>query len=171
MKEKILGMKEAANLLGVSVRTLQRRHQAGELRCVLTPGGRRRVPESEILKLQQIMGLIAPPGEALGRVPARPEKAAEITKTKPAFITPPRPPKELLVQEAIDHLSPATLIERVNYRDLLAAAARFGSFTHEQLSREAKCSTQLASAFCEKLTSSALAIKEGENYRLIVKVI
>ncbi len=44
-------MKEAAKILGVSVRTIQRWDKAGKIRCVRTVGGRRRVPESEIKRI------------------------------------------------------------------------------------------------------------------------
>lgn len=47
-------MKEAAKILGVSVRTIQRWDKAGKIRCIRTVGGRRRVPESEI---KRILGL------------------------------------------------------------------------------------------------------------------
>jgi len=47
-------MREAAKILGVSVRTIQRWDKAGKIRCIRTPGGRRRVPESEI---RRILGL------------------------------------------------------------------------------------------------------------------
>ena len=47
-------MKEAARILGVSVRTIQRWDKAGKIRCVRTVGGKRRVPESEI---KRILGL------------------------------------------------------------------------------------------------------------------
>ena len=47
-------MREAAKILGVSVRTIQRWDKSGKIRCVRTPGGKRRVPESEI---RRILGL------------------------------------------------------------------------------------------------------------------
>ncbi|MEM3833557.1 MAG: IS607 family transposase [Thermoprotei archaeon] len=44
-------MKEASRILGVSVRRLQIWDKQGLIRCVRTPGGRRRVPESEIKRI------------------------------------------------------------------------------------------------------------------------
>ena len=38
-------------MLGVSTRTIQRWDKAGRIRCVRTPGGRRRIPLSEILRI------------------------------------------------------------------------------------------------------------------------
>jgi len=47
-------MKEASEILGVHVRTLQKWDREGKIRCVRTVGGKRRVPESEI---KRILGL------------------------------------------------------------------------------------------------------------------
>jgi len=52
--EKLYSMKEASELLGVTVRTLQRWDEEGKIHCVRTVGGKRRVPESEI---KRILGL------------------------------------------------------------------------------------------------------------------
>jgi excisionase family DNA binding protein len=49
--EKLYPMHEAIKILGVSLRTLQRWDNAGKIRIVRTPGGRRRVPESEMKRL------------------------------------------------------------------------------------------------------------------------
>jgi len=47
-------MKEASQMLGVNLRTLQRWDEEGKIHCVRTVGGKRRVPESEI---KRILGL------------------------------------------------------------------------------------------------------------------
>ena len=52
--EKHYTMKEASRILGVSVRRLQIWDKQGKIRCVRTPGGRRRIPESE---LKRILGI------------------------------------------------------------------------------------------------------------------
>ncbi|MCS5696646.1 IS607 family transposase [Desulfofundulus thermocisternus] len=49
--EKLYPMHEAIKILGVSLKTLQRWDKAGKIKIVRTPGGRRRVPESEIKRL------------------------------------------------------------------------------------------------------------------------
>jgi len=49
--EKLYPMHEAEKILGVSLKTLQRWDKAGKIKVVRTPGGRRRVPESEIKRL------------------------------------------------------------------------------------------------------------------------
>lgn len=52
--EKHYTMREASKILGVSVRRLQIWDKQGKIRCVRTPGGRRRIPESE---LKRILGV------------------------------------------------------------------------------------------------------------------
>ncbi|MEM3832323.1 MAG: IS607 family transposase [Thermoprotei archaeon] len=49
--EKHYTMKEASRILGVSVRRLQIWDKQGLIRCMRTPGGRRRVPEGEIKRI------------------------------------------------------------------------------------------------------------------------
>ncbi|SEN01667.1 DNA binding domain-containing protein, excisionase family [Mesobacillus persicus] len=44
-------MNEAAELLGVSIKTLQRWDQTGKIGLVRTPNGRRRLPERELRKI------------------------------------------------------------------------------------------------------------------------
>ena len=52
--EKLYTMKEASEILGVHIRTLQKWDEEGKIHCVRTVGGKRRVPESEI---KRILGL------------------------------------------------------------------------------------------------------------------
>lgn len=52
--ERLLTMKEATNLLGVKTRAIQEWDRQGKIKIVRTVGGRRRIPESEILRLQGI---------------------------------------------------------------------------------------------------------------------
>ncbi len=49
--ERHYTLKEAGEILGVSVRTLQRWDKAGKIKCIRTVGGMRRVPESEIKRI------------------------------------------------------------------------------------------------------------------------
>lgn len=49
--EKLYTMKEASEILGVHIRTLQKWDKQGKIRCIRTVGGKRRVPESEIKRL------------------------------------------------------------------------------------------------------------------------
>ncbi|MFP7486413.1 MerR family DNA-binding transcriptional regulator [Priestia filamentosa] len=49
--EKLYRMNDASKILGVSIKTLQRWDKQGIITCERTPGGRRRVSESEINRL------------------------------------------------------------------------------------------------------------------------
>jgi putative resolvase len=50
--ERLYTLKEACLLLGLHPRTIQKWDKQGKIRVVRTPGGRRRIPESEIRRLQ-----------------------------------------------------------------------------------------------------------------------
>lgn len=54
MTERLYTLKEACEFLGVSPQTIRRWEKAGKIKCVRTPGGQRRVPESEISRLQTL---------------------------------------------------------------------------------------------------------------------
>ena len=45
-------MKEAKELLGVSTKTIQNWDKAGIIKVVRTPGGRRRIPLSEVERIR-----------------------------------------------------------------------------------------------------------------------
>ena len=50
--DKLLTMKEAKELLGVSTKTIQNWDKAGTIKVVRTPGGRRRIPLSEVERIR-----------------------------------------------------------------------------------------------------------------------
>ena len=50
--EKLYTIKEAKELLGVQTHTIQIWDKKGKIRVIRTPGGRRRIPESEILRIR-----------------------------------------------------------------------------------------------------------------------
>jgi len=50
--DRLHRMEEAAGLLGIHPQTLRAWDVQGKIRVVRTPGGKRRVPESEIRRLQ-----------------------------------------------------------------------------------------------------------------------
>jgi putative resolvase len=50
--ERLYTLKEAKKLLGVQTKTIQRWDKESIIKVIRTPGGRRRIPESEILRLQ-----------------------------------------------------------------------------------------------------------------------
>ena len=50
--DKLYTMRQASELVGMTVRYLQILDKKGKIECVRTPGGRRRIPESEIMRLR-----------------------------------------------------------------------------------------------------------------------
>lgn len=56
MPEKLYMLREASFLLAVHPRTIQKWDKAGKIKVVRTVGGRRRIPESEILRIQGLQG-------------------------------------------------------------------------------------------------------------------
>lgn len=54
--ERLYTLKEAKKLLGVQTRAIQQWDRDGKLKVVRTLGGRRRIPESEILRIQGELG-------------------------------------------------------------------------------------------------------------------
>jgi putative resolvase len=55
--ERLYTLKEACLLLGLHPRTIQKWDKQGKIRVVRTPGGRRRIPESEVRRLQGEKGI------------------------------------------------------------------------------------------------------------------
>lgn len=51
--EKLYTMKEAKQMLGVQTKTIQRWDRENKIKVVRTPGGRRRIPESEVQRIRQ----------------------------------------------------------------------------------------------------------------------
>jgi len=49
--ERLIGVAEAAHLLGIYSKTLRASDAQGTMRIVRTPGGKRRVPENELRRL------------------------------------------------------------------------------------------------------------------------
>jgi len=51
VREKLYTVKQASEILGVHPKTIQKWDREGKIRVIRTPGGRRRIPESEIKRL------------------------------------------------------------------------------------------------------------------------
>lgn len=51
VKEKLYTVKQVSEILGVHPKTIQKWDREGKIRVIRTPGGRRRIPESEIKRL------------------------------------------------------------------------------------------------------------------------
>ncbi len=63
IKEKLYTLKQASEILGAHPKTIQRWDREGKIRVVRTPGGRRRIPESEI---KRILGETSENGLVIG---------------------------------------------------------------------------------------------------------
>ena len=50
-EDKLLSVKEVCRILGISESTLRRWEREGKIKVIRTPGGKRRIPESEVKKL------------------------------------------------------------------------------------------------------------------------
>ena len=188
MDEKILNMKEAAKILGCSVRTLQRQHLAGGLRCVLSPGGRRRAPENEILRLKKEMGLeptsqikteatkrtlrTKPKKKVVLREesPIMPVSKEELKKPEPIPTT-TLPPQALPDFEIIERMAPESLPMRKAFNDLLATAVMLETFTSKQLIERSNYPEQTIKNFCDRLTTKNLASLENDRYTLKVRLV
>lgn len=53
MGTKFLTMTEASERMGISYMTLYRAVESGKVQAIKTPGGRRRIPESEVVRYWQ----------------------------------------------------------------------------------------------------------------------
>ena len=77
--DKLYKLHEAAKILGVSTKTLQRWDNAGKIKMVRTPTDRRRVPESEVKRFLGEKELISTKQESVlviyGRVSSHEQKA------------------------------------------------------------------------------------------------
>jgi hypothetical protein len=180
MKNKVLKMKEAAAFLGISVKTLQRLADAWEVECVTNPyGWRRGITEEEVIRLKN--KLLA---RAKKRVPKpKPpttKKKVEITATTepkeaaakvPTAPEAPTLPAEISMRQAVDMLTPSTIGERSVFRDLLSAATLLGSFTPQQLSEKIQYPLEITEALCQRLIEKGLAVKQGENFVLKVRIV
>lgn len=168
---KLLTLKEVKELLGVCTKTIQRWDKEGKIKCVRTPGGRRRVPESEILRILGETRLPSAPKVEVEGVkpeiptPTEPTPAPEVKKPKKIV-----PPAELLRHAILDKLNPTGLAQRTVFGDLLSAVLVLQTFTLEELAARARCPEAVARTFCERMhTHGYLASKNG-GFELRVKV-
>jgi excisionase family DNA binding protein len=176
-------MKEAAKLLGCSVRTLQRRHLVGGLRCIFTPGGRRRVPENEILRLKEEMGLGLKTEATKRTLRTKPKKRVVLREESPIIplskeepkksepISTTTTPQALSDFEIIERMAPESLPMRKAFNDLLATAAMLETFTSKQLLERSNYPEQTIKSFCDRLASKNLASLENDRYTLKVRLV
>ena len=169
---KLLTLREAKEILRVCTKTIQRWDKEGKIKCIRTPGGRRRVPESEILRILGETGVpSAPKVEVVGvkpevPTPTEPTPAPKVKKPKNIV-----PPSELPRHAILDKLTPTGLAQRTVFGDLLSAVLVLQTFTLEKLAARARCPEAVARTFCERMcTHGYLAGKNG-GFELRVKVV
>lgn len=163
--EKLLNLKEAKTLLGVCTKTIQRWDREGKIRCVRTPGGRRRVPESEILRIRGLTELSPTPEEPKIEQIAKPEAPVEkVTEPKAA------PPAELPRHAILDELAPTGLTQRTIFGDLLSAAIVLGAFTLKEIADRARCPETVAKIFCEKMVDRDFLVDKNGGFELRVRL-
>lgn len=166
-------MKEARELLGVCTKTIQRWDKEGKIRCVRTPGNRRRVPESEILRILGETRLPpAPKVEVEGVVepeippPTEPTPKPEVKKPKKVA-----PPAEIPRHAILDKLSPTGLAQRTVFGDLLSAVLVLQTFTLGELAARARCPEAVAKTFCERMCTHGYLTSENDRFELRVRVV
>lgn len=177
--KKVLKLKEAAEFLGISVKTLQRRADAWEVECITNPyGWRRGITEEEVIRLKNKLLARTKKRRTPKPKPPTTKKKVEITEepTEPKAaakvpVAPEPPAAEISMRQAVDMLAPSTMGERSVFRDLLSAATLLGSFTVQQLSAKTQYPLAITEALCQRLIDKGLAAKRGESFVLKVKII
>lgn len=169
----MLTLKEAREILRVCNKTIQRWDKQGKIKCVRTPGNRRLIPESEILK---IMGNITPSMQEKPEI--KPEKHVKVEKEKkePKKTKPEKPetlptPKELTRYAILDALEPSGLAMRSAFGDLLSAATLLKNFTRNDLMARARCPEPVAKLFCERMISLGYLVNKDGTLELQVEVL
>ncbi len=178
--KKVLTLKEAAESLGISVKTLQRLADAWEVECITNPyGWRRGISEDEVIRLRNKLLARAkkritkpkpPTATKKGEIVKKPTEPKEETPKIPVPPAPPPLPAEISMRQAVDMLAPLTIGERSVFRDLLSAATLLGSFTVQQLSTKTQYPLAITEALCQCLIDKGLAARQGESFVLKVKI-
>jgi putative resolvase len=122
MRERLLTIKEARRLLGVSTKTIQRWDKAGLIRCVRTPGGRRRIPLSEVLR---IMGEMRPrPVKIVGYARVSSHTQSDDLERQKRAIRRYAEERGLRLREIITDIGSGLNERRRGFRKLLGMVAR-----------------------------------------------
>lgn len=170
---KLLTLKEAKEFLGVCTKTIQRWDKEGKIRCVRTPGNRRRVPESEILR---ILGEIGPPSTPKPEIEQAEKPETPVVK-RPTPVPKAKKPKkavfpsELPRHAILDALAPAGLVQRTAFGDLLSAAVVLKTFTPKDLTFRARCPEAVAKTFCERMSARGYLTGKNGTFELQVRLV
>ncbi len=171
--EKLLTLKEARDILRVCNKTIQRWDKQGKIKCVRTPGNRRLIPESEILRI--LSGIYPKTPEKPEMEPIKPQKVEE-KKEKPEIPKPKKPKKPSLPAEVprrviIDALEPPGLALRTAFGDLLSAAAVLKRFSEKDLIMRARCPETISKLFCEKMIALGYLASKNGFFEMQVEVL
>jgi len=198
--EKLYTLKEAREILRVCNKTIQRWDKEGKIKCIRTPGNRRLIPASEILR---IVGQIGPNYQEKQEIkpkkaPIEPKKeestvakpeikveksepkqeklAKEIKEATPKKLkqeTPEKPvvPKEITRYAILDSLEPSGLALRSAFGDLLSAATLLKKFTCKDLTTRARCPEAVANLFCQRMSSLKYMTEDNGTFEMQIEVL
>jgi excisionase family DNA binding protein len=195
--EKLYTLKEAREILRVCTKTIQRWDKEGKIKCIRTPGNRRLIPESEILriigKIDHLKVENAENKSLITETEPKKEETVPKTKIEPKEIKieetakiekPVEPiqeakespeksskPKEMTRYEMLDALEPPGLAIRAAFGDLLSAAILLKKFTGKDLSARARCPESVVNLFCQRMLSLGYVAEKNGVFELLVEVI
>ena len=195
--EKLYTLKEAREILRVCTKTIQRWDKEGKIKCIRTPGNRRLIPESEILriigKINHLKVENAENKSLITETETKKEETVPKTKIEPKEIKieetakiekPVEPiqeakespeksskPKEMTRYEMLDALEPPGLAIRAAFGDLLSAAILLKKFTGKDLSARARCPESVVNLFCQRMLSLGYVAEKNGVFELLVEVI
>jgi len=194
--EKLYTLKEAREILRVCNKTIQRWDKEGKIRCIRTPGNRRLIPESEILRITGKIGPLTTEKEEIKpkkseielkkeitplkteikpekpkiEEPARVEKESETTKPEQKTYERPSRVKEITRYAMLDALEPSGLALRSAFGDLLSAAILLKKFTCKDLSTRARCPESVVNLFCQRMCSLGYMVDKNGTFEMQVEV-
>ena len=198
--EKLYTLKETREILRVCNKTIQRWDKEGKINCIRTPGNRRLIPESEILRITGKIGPTAPekveikpkkaeiePKKAeiipeksevkLEKTEMKPEKptkidnAEELCKPNQEISEKPVKPKEITRYAILDALEPPGLALRSAFGDLLSAATLLKKFTCKDLMTRARCPESVANLFCQRMKSLGYLTDKDGTFETQIEVL
>ncbi len=157
-------LKEAREILRVSNKTIQRWDKKGKIRCVRTPGNRRLIPESEILRIIGNISHFKPektetilkkprinpeePSDLSDKMDINPEKLHKIPEKSEINLK--KPFKVLIKEEKLKKTKKDKLVKVVRSKDI---------FRHDLLDDLEPPSLMLRSAFGDLLSAATLMKK------------
>ncbi len=198
--EKLYTLKEAREILRVCNKTIQRWDKEGKIKCIRTPGNRRLIPASEILRIVGQIGPISQekpeikpkkaPVEAKKEEPVAAKPEVKVEKSEPKQERPaketketapkkseaeapkkPAVPKEITRYAMLDSLEPSGLALRSAFGDLLSAATLLKKFTCKDLTTRARCPEAVANLFCQRMSALKYVTESNGTFEMQIEVL